>query len=142
MLKAAVKTARNYEKENGKRPLVLAVTVLTSMDKGNLEAVGVRTTSVFEQVKNLAAVAVESEVDGIVCSANELQGLKKEHGNNIIFVVPGIRPEGSSHDDQKRTMTPLKAINEGADYLVIGRPITGSTNPVKAAQDIVSSISI
>ena len=120
-------------------PLLIAVTVLTSMDEKELKRLGVEKTP-QEQVLYLAKLAKEAGLDGVVCSAQEAQILKAQLGKNFKLITPGIRPEGSDAGDQKRIMTPKQAIDAGSDYLVIGRPITQSDNPVKVLNDVNKSI--
>lgn len=135
MIKAAAETARSHE-----RPAkILAVTVLTALDESDLAETGQR-GPVQEQVLRLAALAAGAGADGIVCSPRELPLLRKELGPDILLVVPGIRPAGSAALDQKRTMTPVEAVNSGANYLVIGRPVTGAADPAGAAGNILKSL--
>lgn len=122
-----------------KAPLLIAVTVLTSMDETELKRLGVEKTP-QEQVIYLAKLAKEAGLDGVVCSAQEAQQLKAELGAGFKLVTPGIRPLGSDAGDQKRIMTPKQAINAGSDYLVIGRPITQADNPVAVLADVNKSI--
>ncbi|GLX76802.1 orotidine 5'-phosphate decarboxylase [Thalassotalea insulae] len=123
-----------------KAPLLIAVTVLTSMGAEDLAGLGI-TKSPAEQVKHLAQLAQQSGIDGVVCSAQEAQSLKQLLGNDFKLITPGIRPAGASSDDQKRIMTPEQAIADGVDYLVIGRPITKSSDPHLVLQEINQSIS-
>lgn len=118
---------------------VLAVTVLTSYDDNDLEAAGYR-LGVGDLVALRARQAAEAGIDGLVCSAEEAASLRKIVGPKIALVTPGIRPAGAAAGDQKRVMTPAKAIAAGADYLVVGRPITEAANPKAAAQAIVAEI--
>ncbi|MBH0056724.1 orotidine-5'-phosphate decarboxylase [Pseudoalteromonas sp. SWXJZ94C] len=120
-------------------PLLIAVTVLTSMDEKELKRLGVEKTP-QEQVLYLAKLAKEAGLDGVVCSAQEAEILKAQLGKSFKLITPGIRPEGSDAGDQKRIMTPKQAIDAGSDYLVIGRPITQSDNPVKVLNDVNKSI--
>ncbi|MBH0071235.1 orotidine-5'-phosphate decarboxylase [Pseudoalteromonas sp. NZS127] len=122
-----------------KAPLLIAVTVLTSMDETELKRLGVEKTP-QEQVIYLAKLAKEAGLDGVVCSAQEAQQLKAELGAGFKLVTPGIRPVGSDAGDQKRIMTPKQAIDAGSDYLVIGRPITQADNPVAVLEDVNKSI--
>lgn len=140
MMKAAVDTA-NFEAEamGIVRPMVIAVTVLTSLDEVDLDAVGQRGPA-SEQVVRLAQLAQEAGLDGVVCSAQEIIAIRQACGSDFKLIVPGIRPAGADIGDQKRVMTPEKAIAAGADYLVIGRPITGAADPVRAARDIAEAI--
>ena len=121
------------------RPLVLGVTVLTSLGDDELGAVGV-SGSASEQVVRLAKLAEECGLDGVVCSAREIVALRSACGADFKLVVPGIRPAWSSADDQRRIVTPAEALTLGADYLVIGRPITGADSPAQAAQKIADEI--
>jgi orotidine-5'-phosphate decarboxylase len=117
---------------------VVAVTVLTSLDRSDLADAGV-SASPAEQVERLAALARASGVDGIVCSGAEVAAAKAEWANGF-FVVPGVRPEGADMADQKRVVTPRQALDDGASVLVIGRPITGAADPAKAIRDIAASL--
>lgn len=136
MMRAGAQAA---EEAGEGRPLVLAITVLTSMDENDLRAVGIDST-VPDQVLRLATLAQYSGLDGVVCSAREVEDLREQLGKDFILVVPGIRPKWAARDDQKRIVTPAAAIAIGADYLVIGRPITGAGDPVEAADKIASEI--
>ena len=120
-------------------PKVIGVTVLTSMDEGDLAQVGVA-ESPKNQALKLAELAQKAELDGIVCSPWEIADIRKICGDNFTLVTPGIRPEGSASGDQKRIMTPKQAVDLGSDYLVIGRPITGSDHPADAAAQIFASL--
>ena len=120
-------------------PLVLGVTVLTSMDDKNLAELGIG-GSVQEQVLRLAKLATNAGLRGLVCSPQEIKMLRAELGGTIQLVTPGIRPEWSQANDQKRTMTPAEAIQAGANWLVIGRPITSAAEPKSAAIRILHTI--
>ncbi|BBN81705.1 orotidine 5'-phosphate decarboxylase [Pseudoalteromonas sp. A25] len=137
MMQKAKEALAKYE-ENA--PLLIAVTVLTSMDQGQLLRLGIEKTP-QDQVIYLAKLAQEAGLDGVVCSAQEAQLLKSQLGDSFKLVTPGIRPAGSDAQDQKRIMTPQKAVAAGSDYLVIGRPITQATDPVATLQEINASIS-
>ncbi|MFT6898969.1 MAG: orotidine-5'-phosphate decarboxylase [Paraglaciecola sp.] len=121
------------------RPRLIAVTVLTSMDQAQLQAIGI-TTSPMEHVLTLAKLTKQSGLDGVVCSAQEASMLKARLGSEFMLVTPGIRPEGAQSGDQKRVMTPRQAIDAGVDYLVIGRPITQSADPLATLLAINKSI--
>lgn len=121
------------------KPLTLGVTVLTSHTDEALNEIGIN-RSIKDQVLRLASLAEKAGVDGLVCSGFECEMLRSEFGERFTLVVPGVRPEGDTHD-QKRVVTPKDAVDMGADYLVIGRAITESENPLKAADDIINSIS-
>jgi orotidine-5'-phosphate decarboxylase len=122
------------------KPLLIAVTVLTSMSQEDLSELGI-TNSVEEQVIMLANLAKSSGLNGVVCSAKEASRLKAELGEDFCLVTPGIRPANSDSDDQKRIMTPAEAIEAGSHYLVIGRPITKAEDPLVALESINASIS-
>ncbi|MFC3034314.1 orotidine-5'-phosphate decarboxylase [Pseudoalteromonas fenneropenaei] len=123
-----------------KAPLLIAVTVLTSMDEAQLKRLGVE-KSPEEQVLYLAKLTKEAGLDGVVCSAQEAQRLKTELGQEFKLVTPGIRPAGSDAGDQKRIMTPKQAVEAGSDYLVVGRPITQAADPVATLAEINASLS-
>ena len=123
----------------GGTPKILAVTVLTSLNANNLTEIGV-SNPVDEQVLKLAKLALKNGADGIVASPNEIRILRKELGTDFIIMVPGIRPNWAEKNDQKRTMSPADAIKYGADYLVIGRPITNASDPSQAADRIAQEI--
>ncbi|HLW36087.1 MAG TPA: orotidine 5'-phosphate decarboxylase / HUMPS family protein, partial [Chthoniobacterales bacterium] len=118
---------------------ILGVTVLTSSTDATLREVGINAT-VDDQVLRLAKLGVENGVDGVVASAREIKPLRAEFGDRIKIVVPGIRPSWAEAGDQKRTMSPREAIQAGADYLVIGRPVTASKNPREALEKILDEI--
>lgn len=121
------------------RPLLLAITILTSLDDADLDAVGQRGPS-GEQALRLAMLAREAGIDGVVCSPHEIARLRKAVGPDFKLVVPGIRPEWAAAGDQKRVMTPREAVDLGADHLVIGRPITQATDPKAALARILAEI--
>lgn len=137
---AMLEAARDAAAEAGpKRPKVVAVTVLTSLDDSDLAAVG-QNGPAAEQVLRLARLAETSGLDGVVCSPHEVAILRAELGDEFALVVPGVRPDWAGADDQKRVMTPGEAVAAGADHLVIGRPITKSDDPVGAARRIAEEI--
>jgi orotidine-5'-phosphate decarboxylase len=121
------------------RPLLIAVTVLTSLSAGDLAAIGVN-ASPEEQVLRLARLTQAQGLDGVVCSAREAAALRRALGPGFALVTPGIRPEGSAANDQARVMTPPQAIAAGADHLVIGRPIAAAPDPQAALDAILASI--
>ncbi len=140
MLRAAVAGALRLGDAAGTpRPKVVAVTVLTSMDRTDLEALGLK-GPVSDAVARLAALAKDCGVDGVVSSAHEIEALRRQCGADFTLVVPGIRPAWSSADDQKRIVTPGDAIGLGADFLVVGRPITMADDPATAARRIVGEM--
>ncbi len=120
-------------------PRLLAVTVLTSMDRTQLAAIGIE-ASADDQVLRLARMAIASGIQGLVCSGEEVRLLRQELGEGAQLVVPGIRPAGAAVGDQKRIATPADAIRAGASQLVVGRPITQAADPAKAAQSILDEI--
>tara|TARA_B100000809_G_scaffold193013_1_gene191938 strand:- start:184 stop:906 length:723 start_codon:yes stop_codon:yes gene_type:complete len=136
MMTKAKKSLDTYGED---APLLIAVTVLTSMNEADLRGLGIQKTPA-EQVKFLADLTKKSGLDGVVCSAWEAEQLKSDLGKEFKLITPGIRPAGSAQDDQQRIMTPKKAIDVGVDYLVIGRPITKATNPQLILQEINASI--
>jgi orotidine-5'-phosphate decarboxylase len=118
---------------------LLAVTILTSMSETDLGSVGIE-GPLTNRVSSLAKLTAKTGLDGIVCSAAELEALKPQLPHNFIFMVPGIRPVGSNANDQQRIMTPHDALKKGATHLVIGRPITQHSNPEQAANDILNTL--
>jgi len=120
-------------------PLLMAVTVLTSMGQEDLDGLGIKKTPA-EQVMALAKLTQQSGLDGVVCSAWEAEALKTNLGSDFKLITPGIRPAGSASDDQKRIMTPKQAIDVGVDYLVVGRPITKAVDPAQVLREINASI--
>ncbi|KTD15616.1 orotidine 5`-phosphate decarboxylase [Legionella gratiana] len=133
MMQAAKNAIEPY---GSNRPLLIAVTVLTSFNQNELSTVGIH-IPIIEQVKKLAVLAKESGLDGVVCSAQEVKVIKSICEAQFITVTPGIRLEKSSKDDQSRVMTPKQAIEEGSDYLVVGRPITQAADPEKVITEIL-----
>ncbi len=132
--------ARNeLEKRSGASPILIAVTVLTSMEAADLAQIGI-TREPREQVLHLASLAQRSGMDGVVCSAQEAGMLNRELGSDFCLVTPGIRPADSAADDQRRIVTPQDAVAAGSHYLVIGRPITQAADPVIACRDIAESL--
>ena len=132
--------AREEIEKKSHHPLLIGVTILTSMNQQALKELGIQ-CSVEEQVMRLAQLASDAGLDGVVCSAHEVKILRDNLGEEFKLVTPGIRPGGSIKDDQKRVMTPGQAINAGSDYLVIGRPITQAEDPAQALKDISEEIS-
>lgn len=116
-------------------PKLIAVTVLTSMDKAQLEKINI-TQSPLEQVNHLAVLTKQCGLDGVVCSAQEAPALKQACGSEFLLVTPGIRPIGSPQDDQNRVVTPFLARQLGIDYVVVGRPITQSDDPLAVIASI------
>ena len=133
------KTRQVLDTMGSDAPLLIAVTVLTSMSEPELHALGVQ-RSLSDHVLALAQLAKQCELDGVVCSAQEAQLLKQNLGEKFQLITPGIRPKNTSSDDQTRIVTPQNAIKNGSDYLVIGRPITQSSNPLQSLCEISDSI--
>lgn len=141
MMKAAVEASKKLSFALGiSKPLILGVTLLTSINQEILEKeIGIK-KSLEEQVVHLAKLAEAAGLDGVVASSWEIKALRAACGEGFVILTPGIRPAGKSDDDQKRIMTPQEAIKLGADFIVIGRPITNATNPVKASQEILKEM--
>jgi orotidine-5'-phosphate decarboxylase len=147
MMKAAADAATRAANALGRpRPLVIGVTVLTSMTDAALHEIGVQ-RPMIEQVVHLAALAKSSGLDGVVASPQETRAIRQACGKDFQIVTPGIRPVRDSaqsdpqgKDDQARTLTPAEAISAGATYLVIGRPITAAPNPREAAEEIAATL--
>jgi len=127
------------EQRSGKRPLLIAVTVLTSMDADDLYAIGI-THSPEEQVIKLARLTHSCGLDGIVCSAQEASLMRNQFGREFCLVTPGIRFNTSPADDQRRTLSPSAALAAGSSYIVIGRPITQSPNPADTCKAIIQTL--
>lgn len=140
---AMLDAAREAAESTGgaSRPLVIAVTVLTSMDDGDLAAVG-QTPPAEEQVVRLAKLTQEHGLDGVVCSPAEIASIRAACGPDFKLIVPGIRPDWAASGDQKRITTPRQARDRGADMLVIGRPITGADDPATAAARIAEELGV
>ena len=132
MMAKAAEAAETAAKQSGlSKPLLLAVTVLTSLKQEQLKEIGMD-DRVGEQVLRLARLAKENGMDGVVCSPQEIDIIKGEFGQDFLVISPGIRPTWAAAQDQKRILTPAKAIAKGVDYMVIGRPITQAPSPVEA----------
>jgi len=134
MLEEATKAAE------GSELLLLAVTVLTSMDAAQLSSTGI-SVEPREQVLRLAGLASDAGIGGVVCSPLEVNAIRTSLGNNLRIVTPGVRPTWAATGDQKRVMTPAEAVKEGSDWLVIGRPITAAENPREAYAKVVEELS-
>lgn len=141
MMKKTVDASRATAKSLGiPKPLILAVTILTSMDEETLKEVGVQ-GPLIEEVGRLAFLSMKAGVDGVVASPQEIGIIRERCGEKFLIVTPGIRHPSDKRDDQKRTMSPKEAIAAGANYLVIGRPIKESKDPLEAVQKIIEDIS-
>ncbi len=135
-----LRAAREGLARAGHQPLLIAVTILTSMDEHDLAGVGLAGTPA-ENVMRLATLARACELDGVVCSSRETAGLRARFGSDFLLVTPGIRPAGAASDDQRRVMTPVDAINNGSSFLVIGRPVTQADDPLGVLRTINSELS-
>lgn len=139
MIAAAVEAmAEGASGQGGPDPLVLAVTILTSMRETDLTAVGLPEAA--RSVPDLARMAVAAGAHGLVCAVPDVASVRAGIGDDVTLVTPGIRPSGTSRDDQARAATPAEAIRAGSNHLVVGRPITGATDPVAAARAILAQI--
>jgi orotidine-5'-phosphate decarboxylase len=136
---AMMRAAREAVQGRKKRPALLGVTILTSMDVAALTEIGISDTP-GDRALALARLAQESGLDGVVASAHEVRAIRAACGPKFLIVVPGIRPADSSSNDQSRVATPVDAIRCGADYLVVGRPIAAAPDPRKAALSIAKEI--
>lgn len=140
MMRAAGEASREVaHKEGIPSPLILGVTVLTSLREDDLRAVGI-TKQLEEEVVQLALLAQQAGLDGVVASPLEIKPLRQACGEDMVIVTPGVRPYDGPRHDQARVMTPQEAVGAGADYVVIGRPIRDAADPLKAAQEILHGI--
>ncbi len=140
MMQTTAKEVRRVcRQEKRRRPIMLAVTVLTSLNQDDLKRVGVD-GRVADQVVRLALLTKEAGMDGVVASPHEVADIRAACGRRFVIVTPGIRPADSSRNDQQRVMTPAEAIEAGVDYIVVGRPILEAKNPVEAARAIVAEM--
>jgi orotidine-5'-phosphate decarboxylase len=139
MARAAEAAREEAEKRGTRRPLLLGVTVLTSLKSEDLGTIGM-VADAADQVRRLAGLARRAGLDGIVCSAQEIEIVRAEVGPEMLIVTPGIRPAGADVQDQKRVMTPAQALAKGSDYLVIGRPITRAASAAAAFEAVVAEL--
>jgi len=139
MVRAAVGAIRSSTAGGDGGPRLLGITVLTSLDDSDLETIGM-VGPVARRVESLAVAGQALGLDGVVASPQEIARIRKACGDGFLVVTPGIRPAGSDTGDQKRVMTPAQAVAAGADYLVVGRPITGARDPVAAAGAIADEM--
>ncbi len=135
-----MREAANAAAASSKPPIVIGVTVLTSMNEEGLKEIGVSGVAVGEQVVRLAKLAKSNGLGGVVASAQEAPSLRRAFGKDFLIVTPGVRPAGAAVGDQKRVLTPKDAIAAGADCLVVGRPITESPDPKAAAEAILKEM--
>lgn len=134
-----MEAARDALEASGPRPRLIAVTVLTSLSDADLREIGYNDTAAAV-AKRLAALAAEAGLDGVVCSAREGPALRQACGDDFLLVTPGIRPAGIEGGDQRRVTTPADAVRNGADFLVVGRPITAAADPLAALRAIQEEI--
>ena len=137
---AMMEAAANSISQARQKPLLIAVTVLTSLDDDALKMIGF-SRDTKDATQNLARLARDAGIDGVVSSAHDIVATKQNLGKDFLVVTPGIRPSGSASGDQARIATPNSAISAGADYLVIGRPITQAENPLGALDSIIAEVS-
>ncbi len=137
--KAMMQAARAGVDSVGRRPFLIAVTVLTSMSEDDLHAIGIE-APLARTVERVRRDALDCGLDGVVCSAREAPALRRGVGDAALLVTPGIRPQWAAGDDQRRIVTPRQALDNGASYLVIGRPITRHEDPAEALRLVVQSI--
>lgn len=141
MMRAAVESARQVAAERGRpRPWVIGVTVLTSLDETALQEELQVTVPLPDHVVHLAQLSQQAGLDGVVASPQETLRIRAACGDNFLIVTPGIRPAGATAEDQKRITTPAQALRAGADFLVIGRPITAHPDPIAAAQQVLAEM--
>src|SRR5205823_12868171 len=140
MMRATAKEARRVcHQQNLRKPIMMAVTVLTSLNQDDLQRVGVE-PRVADQVVRLALLTKEAGMDGVVASPHEVADIRAACGRRFVIVTPGIRPTESRSDDQQRVMTPGDAVRAGVDYIVVGRPILEAKDLVSAARTIVAEM--
>jgi orotidine-5'-phosphate decarboxylase len=140
MMHVTVKEVRRVcRQENHNRPIMLAVTVLTSLDQNDLKKLGVA-GGIADQVVRLALLTREAGMDGVVASPHEVADIRAACGLRFVIVTPGIRPAGGKRDDQRRFMTPAEAVRSGVDYIVVGRPVIEAKDPVQSVRDIVAEM--
>ncbi|MBW9264074.1 MAG: orotidine-5'-phosphate decarboxylase [Candidatus Thiodiazotropha sp. (ex. Lucinisca nassula)] len=130
-----MEAARERLESRSNRPLLIAVTILTSLSGEEIHEVGF-SGDPADNVSRLAKLTQQSGLDGVVCSPREAGMLRGDLGHDFLLVTPGVRPKQATQDDQRRVMTPADAINAGSSYLVVGRPITAAADPIKALQSI------
>jgi len=141
MMRKTVEASRAISKNLGlSKPIILAVTILTSMDEESIKEVGIQ-GPLADEVGRLASLAQNAGVDGVVASPKEIGIIRERCGEKFLIVTPGIRHPSDTKDDQRRTLTPREAIEAGADYLVIGRPIKEAKDPIEAVQKMIEDIS-
>ncbi len=140
MIRDAVDTSTKWaQNASSPPPLILAVTILTSLKQEDLKDIGI-VSPVEEAVLRLAELSRHAGVNGVIASAREASPIRANCGNDFIIVTPGIRPRGTAPDDQKRTVTPKEALVAGANYIVVGRPILKAKDPLKAAMEIIEEL--
>jgi len=142
MMRMTVKEVKRVcRQQKLRKPIMLAVTVLTSLNQDDLQRVGVE-RKVADQVVRLALLTKEAGMDGVVASPHEVADIREACGRRFVIVTPGIRPADGNRDDQRRVMTPQDAVRGGVDYIVVGRPIIEAKDPVAAARAIVADMQL
>lgn len=140
MMKKAAEAARDEaEKAKQNQPKIIAVTILTSMDKNSLEKIGIN-DNMETQVLRLAGIAKDAGLDGVVASPSEVKVIRRDFGGDFLIVTPGVRPSDAATDDQKRIATPKETVDNGADFIVVGRPIIEAPDPLVAVKKILEEI--
>jgi orotidine-5'-phosphate decarboxylase len=140
MMRLTVKEVERVSRQQKlRRPIMLGVTVLTSLGQEDLQRLGVE-HKIADQVVRLALLTKEAGMDGVVASSHEVADIREACGQRFVIVTPGIRPADSQHNDQQRVMTPGHAVRAGVDYIVVGRPILEAQNPILAAREIVAEM--
>ena len=139
MKKCAESVRAEASKLKIEKPLLIAVTILTSMDENSLKKAGLN-DNMESQVLRLSLLAKDAGLDGVVASPSEVKSIRERTGEDFLIVTPGVRPLWAAADDQKRFRTPEEAIKSGADYIVVGRPITGAADPVEAARKVLEEM--
>lgn len=139
MLKAAKEGVKRAAEETGRKPLLIGVTILTSLSESDLPSLGLQ-GSIMDNVLRLAGLCQEAGLDGVVCSAQEVAPIKAKFGSQFLCITPGIRLNQQHTQDQSRVLTPREAIQSGSDYLVVGRPITQSDHPEQVLRQIIEEI--
>ena len=141
MMRAAMEAANKYFAEHGRRPFIIGVTILTSHDLASLAQVGIKADTVEDAVVKLAKLAHKCGLDGVVCSPKEVALVRQAIcDDEFLIVTPGIRDKNAPPDDQMRTTTAREAVRSGSSFIVVGRPITGATDPISAAQHMAEEM--
>ncbi|PIP13532.1 MAG: orotidine-5'-phosphate decarboxylase [bacterium (Candidatus Stahlbacteria) CG23_combo_of_CG06-09_8_20_14_all_34_7] len=141
MMEGVAKILWQRRNDGKHAPIVFAVTLLTSLDSAFLmDVIGTTNRSVDDEVIILAGAAQSAGIEGVVASPQEIKSIRKKYGKALLILTPGIRPEGNDKNDQQRTATPFSAIKDGADYIVVGRPVLQSNDKIKTVKNIIKEI--